>query len=319
MKNIFHLALVGLLLAAAPAFGQVAISGLPSATTPPSGSEVFPVVQGGVTKKMPIGSMPNSGVTAGSYGDASHCSAFTVAASGLLTSASQSTSCPGGGGGGGTPGGSTTQLQYNNSGAFGGVSGATSNGTTVTLTSPTFVTPALGTIASGNLAAGTGYTVGNVSGLGSGVATALAIAHDASGGVCTVGGSGCPGGGSVTSVATGACLTGGPITTTGTLAGTYSVNPQTGTSYVINASDGCKLVTFSNGSSIAVTLPQATGSFGAGYSFDVQNKGVGTATITPTTSTINGSASLAVAQNRGCTVVSDGVNYQVSACTALLP
>lgn len=39
-------------------------------------------------------------------------------------------------GGGGTPGGSDTQLQYNNAGAFGGITGATTNGTTVTLTSP---------------------------------------------------------------------------------------------------------------------------------------------------------------------------------------
>lgn len=35
-------------------------------------------------------------------------------------------------GGGGTPGGSTTQLQYNNAGAFGGVTNATSNGSAVT-------------------------------------------------------------------------------------------------------------------------------------------------------------------------------------------
>lgn len=39
-------------------------------------------------------------------------------------------------GGGGSPGGSTTQLQYNNAGAFGGISGATTNGTIVTLTTP---------------------------------------------------------------------------------------------------------------------------------------------------------------------------------------
>src|SRR5258705_312941 len=52
-------------------------------------------------------------------------------------------------GGGGTPGGSNTQLQYNNSGAFGGVTGATTNGTALTLTSPVFITPALGTPASG--------------------------------------------------------------------------------------------------------------------------------------------------------------------------
>lgn len=36
------------------------------------------------------------------------------------------------GGGGGSPGGSDTQLQYNNAGAFGGVSGATSDGTNIT-------------------------------------------------------------------------------------------------------------------------------------------------------------------------------------------
>tara|TARA_R110002020_G_scaffold122148_2_gene277409 strand:+ start:47 stop:1852 length:1806 start_codon:yes stop_codon:yes gene_type:complete len=40
----------------------------------------------------------------------------------------------GGGGGGGSPGGSATQIQYNNSGSFGGISGATSNGTKVTYT-----------------------------------------------------------------------------------------------------------------------------------------------------------------------------------------
>lgn len=36
---------------------------------------------------------------------------------------------------GGTPGGSDTQVQYNNAGAFGGISGATTNGTTLTITS----------------------------------------------------------------------------------------------------------------------------------------------------------------------------------------
>src|SRR5574343_87110 len=36
--------------------------------------------------------------------------------------------------GGGTPGGSNTQLQYNNAGSFGGISGATTNGTAVTFT-----------------------------------------------------------------------------------------------------------------------------------------------------------------------------------------
>lgn len=40
------------------------------------------------------------------------------------------------GGGSGTPGGLNTQIQYNNAGAFGGISGATTNGTIVSLTNP---------------------------------------------------------------------------------------------------------------------------------------------------------------------------------------
>lgn len=39
---------------------------------------------------------------------------------------------PGGGGGGGTPGGDNTQLQWNNNGVFGGITGATTDGTSVT-------------------------------------------------------------------------------------------------------------------------------------------------------------------------------------------
>jgi hypothetical protein len=42
---------------------------------------------------------------------------------------------------------------------------------------------------------------------------------------------------------------------------------------------------------------------------DVQNRGAGTVTITPTTSTIDGAASIALTQNQGIRVVSDGTNY----------
>src|SRR6266542_1858727 len=59
-------------------------------------------------------------------------------------------------GGGGTPGGLTTQLQYNNAGAFGGISAATYSGGILTLTSPVFVTPVLGTPTSGTLTNATG-------------------------------------------------------------------------------------------------------------------------------------------------------------------
>lgn len=46
--------------------------------------------------------------------------------------------------GGGTPGGSDTQCQYNNAGAFGGITGCTTNGTAVTLVAPVLGTPASG-------------------------------------------------------------------------------------------------------------------------------------------------------------------------------
>lgn len=148
------------------------------------------------------------------------------------------------------------------------------------------------------------------------LAAALCLAPVASYGQSIGGGGG--GTGTVTSVASGACLTGGPIVSTGTLAGTYVTNAQTGTTYTIAAGDACKLVTFSNGSAVAVTLPAPTGSFAAGFSFDTQNLGAGTVTITPASGTINGASSLAIATNRGCSITSDGTNYQISACTAPL-
>lgn len=96
-----------------------------------------------------------------------------------------------------------------------------------------------------------------------------------------------------------------------------AVNAQTGTTYTVATTDCGGQITFNNAASIAVTVPQATGSF-ASCQFDVTDIGAGTATLTPTTSTINGSASLAIAQNRQCTVNSDGTNWQVIGCTALV-
>jgi hypothetical protein len=103
-----------------------------------------------------------------------------------------------------------------------------------------------------------------------------------------------------------------------TLQTSQGINAQVGTSYTVHATDEGGLITFNNAASVAVTLPQAgTTGFQAGFSFDAQNLGAGTVTITPTTSTINGAATLTIAQNTGCTVSSDGGNYQISACTAV--
>jgi hypothetical protein len=92
-------------------------------------------------------------------------------------------------------------------------------------------------------------------------------------------------------------------------ANIFAVNAQTGTSYTYLAGDLAKLVTHTNASSIAGTLPQATGSFGAGWFMQVQNRGAGTLTITPTTSTIDGASSLALATGEGVFIGSDGTNY----------
>ena len=52
------------------------------------------------------------------------------------TTTTQAIADLGGGGGGGTPGGSSGQVQYNNAGSFGGITGATTNGTALTLVAP---------------------------------------------------------------------------------------------------------------------------------------------------------------------------------------
>src|SRR6185312_9976247 len=63
-----------------------------------------------------------------------------------------------------------------------------------------------------------------------------------------------------------------------TIGETLGVNAQTGTTYTVQATDCGKLVTFSNAAAIAVTLPQATGSFAAGFAWYTQDLGAGVVT-----------------------------------------
>lgn len=182
----------------------------------------------------------------------------------------------------------------------------------------------------------------------SGITGSTQCLHVNTSGVLSGTGSDCGSGGSLPSVAnqtvlgngSGATATavalalgGNLVATTGGLATSQAINTQTGTSYTVCAvapcssgsytgggatpTDAGSLLTFNNAGAVAVTLPAATTTgFTAGFSFDTTNYGAGTVTFTPTTSTIGGTSTLTVAQNTGCTVSSDGSNYQLSACTA---
>ena len=95
----------------------------------------------------------------------------------------------------------------------------------------------------------------------------------------------------------------------GSASSSLIVNAQTGTSYTIVTADLSKLVTFSNSSAMAVTLPQAGASFPNGWFVHVQNRGSGIVTITPTTSTVDGNATLTLWPEQGALIASDGTNY----------
>jgi len=87
------------------------------------------------------------------------------------------------------------------------------------------------------------------------------------------------------------------------------INAQVGTSYTVVTGDLGKLVTLANASAVAVAVPQAGASFPAGWWAELENRGAGTVTITPTTSTINGGANITLATNNSVKIISDGTNY----------
>jgi hypothetical protein len=108
---------------------------------------------------------------------------------------------------------------------------------------------------------------------------------------------------------------GGVGTLTQFIVGGVPVRVVTVTSDTILAADRGGRVTYNNVGAVAVALPQAgTTGFAQGFIFMIKNKGAGTVTITPATSTIDGGATLAMAQNRTCFIYLDGTgtNYESS-------
>lgn len=122
----------------------------------------------------------------------------------------------------------------------------------------------------------------------------------------------------LTSVTAGAGLStsgvgssGGTGATSVTLTSVEPVNAQTGTTYAFVAGDNAKLVTFSNTSSVAVSIPAATGNFGTGYWVDLLNLNSGVVTLTPVSGTINGASSVVLSFNGHGRLVSDGTNWNL--------
>lgn len=94
------------------------------------------------------------------------------------------------------------------------------------------------------------------------------------------------------------------------------VNAQLGTTYTVQVSDYGQLVTLNNGSSIAVTIPQPTGSFST-FSFTSDVTGAGSATFTSQNgATINSSPSISISKGQWAYFVSDGTGLNWVAITS---
>jgi hypothetical protein len=178
----------------------------------------------------------------------------------------------------GANGGSSSGGGGGGSGTVTSVSVTTANGVSGTVANPT-TTPAIS------------LTVQNASASQFGIVEVDGTTISASAGVISA-----VNNGTVTQVNTGPGTTGGPITTTGTISASMPARTNSTTSDTILTTDSGGVVYESNTSPIAVTLPvPTTTGFGSGTFFLVCNINTGIATITPTSSTIGGAISYALA------------------------
>lgn len=244
----------------------------------------------------------------------------------------------------GTPGGSTTQVQYNNAGAFGGITGATTNGTTLTLASPalTGTVTGAGTVPNAVLVNSAVTLCGTSTSLG-GSLTATAcldslgstqgqilyrnatnwtiLAPGSSGQLLQSGGAAAnpswitaSGTGTVTTLTSAPGIlfsSGATCTTTCTVSTSVFQDARTTTTEVVNASDGGKIISASNASASAYSIVQAnTAGFLAGFGTDLHNINAGVVTLTAATSVFdNGLTTLSLARGQDASIWSDSVNY----------
>jgi hypothetical protein len=227
-------------------------------------------------------SIANTGVTAATYGSATEVAQIAVNAQGQITSASNVTITPSGIGAVASVSGTVNEITATGTTnvTLSLPSSLTFTGKTVTngtFNSPTLVTPALGTPTSGTLTNATGLPISTgVSGLGTGVASALAVNVGTAGAFVVNGGAlGTPSSGTLTNA------TGLPVSTGVSGLGTgvataLGLNVGTVGSVVVN---GGALGTPSSG-----TLTNATG---LPISTGVSGLGAGIATFLATPSSAN--------------------------------